>query len=119
MAAINIIPYLKTTSTAAGTTTIDHDYTVPASKRWIVDYIEIILSVANANNDIDIKVSDSGGAYANIIPQFDNVNYSGVHLSSYFPRAIELEASDVLRIEFTRGTSTTVQSNIYLIERDI
>lgn len=120
MAAVNIIPILTTNTTAAGTTTITHKLTVPASKRWLIDLIEVEFGTAAAGNTVDIQFDDDdAGSPANIWPQLANFNYHGVHLSSRYPRAVELEASDALEIVFTRGTSSTIESNVYIIESDI
>ena len=119
MAAINIQPIRKITTTAAGTTTITTDYTVPASKRWLFDVIEVEFGTSNANNTVDIQFGQAGAGFVNIFPQISNFLKIRVDLSSVFPRAPEGEATDVIRIIHTRGTSSTCVSTVYIIERAI
>ena len=119
MAAINIHPYRLVTTTAAGTSTITTDLTVPAGKRIILDVIELKFGTSAANNTVDIQTAKAGSGYANIWPQITTFVYTAVDLASMFPRTIELEATDVLRIIHTRGTSSTCESILYYISRDI
>ena len=119
MAAIAIQPVRKTTSTSAGTTTITTDYTVPASKRWLFDIIELAFGTAAAGNTVDIQFGQGGSGYVNIWPQISNFTNLTVDLASRFPRTCEGEAADVIRIIHTRGTSSTCVSTVYIIERSI
>ena len=116
MTAINIIPLRKTTTTATGTTAQNHDYTVPAGKRWLIDYIELEFGTQVAANTA--KIQHPAGT--DIWDTLSNFLKVGVDLTARFPRAIELEAALVLRIAWVRsGGTTTITSTIYGIERDI
>lgn len=126
MAAIDIRPYMEVTTSSATTGGVTHAYKVSvlgsgsANKRWLIDLVEIEFGTAAANNSVDIQfdVADAG-APANIWPNVSNFNYHGVHFSSRYPRAIEMEENDSLEIVFTRGTSSSVGSTVYLLESDI
>ena len=119
MAAITIQPVRKTTSTGAGTTTITTDYTVTASRRWLFDVIELEFGTSATNNTVDIQFGQGGAGHVNIFPQVSNFLKMRVDLSSVYPRSPEGEASDVIRIIHTRGTSSTCVSTLYIIERAI
>jgi len=118
MTAINIFPYRPTASTAAGTTTIEHDFTVPAGKRWLIDYVEVEFGTQAANNTVDIQTNASG-SYLNIWEQLASFKKLGVDLAARYPRAVELEAGDVLRCHYVRGTSSTIASALHIMERDV
>lgn len=116
MGALNYKPVLSDNGqTGAGTSLVNDDHTVPAGKRWLVDYIETEFGVQAAGNKVDIQHPVG----TNIWPQEPDFLKRGFDLGVRFPRAIELEENDVLRIVFTRGTSSTVQAWVYIMERDL
>ncbi len=115
MAAINILPKMLTTSTIAGAGGVNHDYTVPGGKRWLLDYIETEFGVSNVGNTVDIEHPAGTGIW----PQIGNFLKMNVDLASRYPRAVELEAGDVLRLAFARAAASTAMSRVYIIERDI
>ena len=122
MAEINIRPILFDDGgvTASNQVTQTADLTPAATKRALIDTIEVQFSVAHASNTCDIQYGPAGASHVNIIPQFGNFKYTRIHLASWFPRAVEIEGLDDLRIIMTKGggTNTTSLVRIYYIERD-
>lgn len=106
---------------AAGTTTISYDFTVPAGKRWIIDIIEAGFGTANANNTLNIFTdAETAGVYKEIWAQQSNFTKIIADFAARYPRNIELEAGDVLRLRFVRGTSSTIVGvRIFVLESDL
>lgn len=120
MAAINIQPRRETTTTVAGVGAVTHTYTVPNGKRWLIDYIEVEFTVANAGNTCDIQFDQNGAAApVNIWDQIANVLNNTVDLATKYPRAIEAEETDQFELVFARGAATAVTTTLYIIERDL
>ena len=117
MANIDIIPVMHEVITGAGTSTITTDLTPATGDRMLVDTIELEFGVAAVGNTVDIQFGENGAGHANIIPQFGNFRFTRIHLSSWFPRAIEFEETDDLRIVQIRGTSSACELRIYYIQR--
>lgn len=115
MAAISIFPRRETTTTGASTSTINHDYTVTTDKRWLIGIIEVGCGTPASNNTVDIQHPTGTNIWDQFAPPFK----VRIDPTSLYPRAIELESGDVLRLAFTRGTSTTVTSAVHIIESDI
>ena len=122
MAEINIRPKLEDDGgvTASNQVTQTADFTPDAAKRYLIDTIEVQFAVQHASNTCDIQYGPAGANWVNIIPQFGNFKYVRIHLASWFPRAVEIEGLDDLRVVMTKGggTNTTSLVRVYLIERD-
>ena len=117
MANIAIAPVMVVTTTGAGTTTITTDLTPATGERILADTVELEFGTAAADNTVDIQFGEDGSGHANIIPQFVNFSFLRIHLSDYFPRAVEFEETDDFRIVHTRGTSSTCVSRVFYIKR--
>ena len=117
MAAAGRRPFRKTASTAAGTSAINHDFTVPANKVWEISLIVIEFGTAAAGNTTDIQ-EDTTASFVNAFDQMSNFLRLPVDPHAFYGRGLVLEAADVLRCAYTRGTSSTIATTVYGHERD-
>lgn len=119
MAAINIFPRRPTTTTAIGGGAINHDFTVPGGKRWLLDYVETEFVVQNVGNTVDIQTDASGG-FLNIWEQLFNFRKQGVDLAARYPRATEYEAGVVIRLSYVRaGAASAITTTLHIVESDL
>ena len=118
MAAKNYLPRRPTDTTVAGTSTINHDFTETASRRWVFDLITVEFGTQDASNTVDIQ-TDATGSFLNIWEQVSNFKRQKVDFSAEYPRGVELDAGKILRVKYTRGVSSTIDTALPVIERDI
>jgi hypothetical protein len=125
MAEYNIIPLMESTAPATinDTVTRNDDYAVNTDKRWLIGIIELEAGAQDVDLDVDIQVDRDGGGYNTIWdPQIDNFRFIAVHLATKYPRSVELEDGDTLRIKWVNtsgGNITLCGSRVYIIESDL